>query len=321
MENKEKYRKLCATESAIPLFSRDWWLDAVCDGSENWDVAIVEKGGKVMASMPYYVKRKYGFTQIIQPPLTQTLGPWLRPSIAKYAKSLAEQKKLMMALIDQLPDFDIFVQNWNHQNTNWLPFYWSGFSQTTRYTYILPDLNDEDSIWSGLQANIRTDIRKAKSRFKLTMKDDVGLDVFLRLNRLTFERQGKTLPYSDEFVRRLDAACNDHHCRKIWIAEDADGRQHAGVYIVWDEHSAYYLMSGADPELRNSGATSLCMWHAIRHAATVTQRFDFEGSMIEPVERFFRGFGALQTPYFTVSKTPRRLLRARRSLIDLLRGP
>ncbi len=125
------------------------------------------------------------------------------------------------------------MQNWDHQNTNWLPFYWRGFNQTTRYTYVLSDLSNVDVLWSGLQTNIRTDIRKAENRFNLKVRDDVGLDTFLHLNRMTFERQGKGVPYTEEFVRRLDAACEKHHCRKIFIAEDSEGRHHAGVYIVW----------------------------------------------------------------------------------------
>lgn len=311
MINKIIYRDFCAIEPTMPIFSCDWWLDTVCGGSEYWDVAIVEKNGSVVASMPYYTKRKYGFTLFTQPALTQTLGPWLRPSKAKYAKALSEKNDLMQALLDQLPAYDHFVQNWNHLNFNWLPFYWHGFTQTTRYTYILPDLTDERLLWSGFQANIRTDIRKAENRFGLKVRDDVGLDVFLRLNGLTFERQGKKIPYTDEFVRRLDAACNDRQCRKIWIAEDAEGLYHAGVYIVWDKSSAYCLMIGGDPKLRNSGATSLCMWYAIRHAANVAKQFDFEGSMMKPVERFFRAFGSVQTPYFSISKTPSHLLRIR----------
>jgi len=80
-------------------------------------------------------------------------------------------------------------------------------------------------------------------------------------------------------------------------------------------------MGGADSELRNSGATSLCMWEAIKHAATVTKRFDFEVSMIEPIERFFRAFGAILMPYFRITKTPSRLLRARQALSSLRKGP
>ena len=99
-----------------------------------------------------------------------------------------------------------------------------------------------------------------------------------------------------------------------FIAQDKKGRNHAGVLIVWDENSAYYLMGGGNPKLRNSGATSLCMWEAIKFASTVTKKFDFEGSMIESVERFFRAFGATQKPYFHITKTPSYILRMARKL-------
>jgi hypothetical protein len=51
----------------------------------------------------------------------------------------------------------------------------------------------------------------------------------------------------------------------------------------------------------------------------VTKKFDFEGSMIEPVEKFFRAFGATQMPYFQVKKTNSRLLKLRSALKTLIR--
>ncbi len=75
------------------------------------------------------------------------------------------------------------------------------------------------------------------------------------------------------------------------------------AYVVWDRHAAYYLLGGGDPELRTSGASSLLMWEAILRAREVTDVFDFEGSMLKPVERFFRAFGGHQTPYLYVSRT------------------
>jgi hypothetical protein len=107
----------------------------------------------------------------------------------------------------------------------------------------------------------------------------------------------------------LDKACERHNARKIFFAVDRDGNVHAAVHIIWDENSAYYLMSGGDLIFRNSGTTSLCLWEAIKFASTVTKRFDFEGSMLEPVERFFRAFGARQVPYFHIAKTNSPLLK------------
>lgn len=301
--NKLRYRILCKEEPSIPLFSQDWWLDITC-GSDNWDVVLVEQGGKIVGSLPLYIQKYFGFTFSIQPLLTKTLGPWVRPRQTKYAKLLAYQKQVMTNLIDQLPAYSHFSQNWHFENTNWLPFYWKGFHQTTRYTYMFHSLAGLDEIWSGIDTKIRTDIRKATERFHLVAKDDQDIDSFLVLNKMTFERQGIGLPYSESLVKRLHDECQRRKCGKFWIAVDADGKHHAGVYLVWDNNCAYYLMSGGDTNLRNSGATSFLLWEAIKFSSTVTSKFDFEGSMFEPIERFFRGFGAEQVPYFNVSDTP-----------------
>lgn len=309
MSGKLIYRELCERERSLPLFHRAWWLDVAC-GEHEWDVAVVCKGNEVQATLPYYIKRVRGFTYLVQPPLTPFLGPWIRSTGAKQANEYARQKDLMETLIDKLPKHDRYRQAWSPEVTNWLPFYWRGFQQTTRYTYVLTGLSDQEGIWSGLRDNIRREIRRAENRAGVTVSANGSLDDFLRLNAMTFARKGQRRRYSDDLVRRLDAACAERECRRIFIARDADGRAHAGAYLVWDEHSAYYLMGGIDPEVRGSGAMSLCMWYAIRFAANVAPRFDFEGSMLEPIERFFRSFGAQQLPYFTVTRTVSRIMRA-----------
>lgn len=314
---KDSYRTLCSSEPSIPLFSQAWWLDAVA--GDSWDVALIEKGGEIVASMPYLISERYGFKVISQPSLTQTQGPWLRHTNAKYAKRLSREKDMMEALIDQLPKYHHFAQNWDHSQTNWLPFYWKGFSQTTRYTYRIEQLDNSDEIWAGLQQNVRTDIKKAANRENLRIRGDLPLSDFYALNVMVFQRQGKKIPYSEAFVERIDKAAAARSCRKVFIAEDDQGRHHAAVYLVWDKNSAYYLMGGGNPELRNSGATSLCMWEAIKFASTVTDAFDFEGSMLEPVERFFRSFGAVQTPYHSISHTPSKLLQAASTLRTFLK--
>lgn len=307
-KNKEIYRHLCGQESSIPLFSQDWWLDAAA-GPDGWDVALVEKGGIVLASMPFLRRRRAGFRISTQPWLTLSLGPWLRPSTAKLPRRIAQQKELLQGLIAQLPPFDHFKQKWHYDQTNWLPFRWSGFNQTTDYSYVLSDLSDLRAIWNGFQENIRKEIRKASGRSQLCVRDDRALADIIRLHRLTFQRQGRRdMPYPEDIIYRIDEACAVRDQRRIFIAEDVAGRQHAGVYIVWDQNSAYYLIGGGDPALRNSGAASLCMWEAIQFAATVTKRFDFCGSMAEPIEHFVRAFGGKQCQYFSVSKTPSKVL-------------
>uniref|UniRef100_UPI003F496F9B GNAT family N-acetyltransferase n=1 Tax=Cupriavidus taiwanensis TaxID=164546 RepID=UPI003F496F9B len=271
-------------------------------------MCLIEEGGSIIAAMPCAYGRIRGFPIIVQPKLTETAGPWFAPMDGKPSSVMSRQMRYMSELIDQLTVFSHFQQNWKYLHTNWLPFRWRGFSQSTSYTCLLPRLDDLDDIWNGFQSNIRTDIQKVERRFRLRVKDNLDLDVFLELNRHVFTRQGLRRGYSDHYVRQLDIACRQRHAGKTFIAVDPEGHPHAGVYLAWDEQSAYYLMGGGDPVLRNSGATSLCLWQAIRFAATVNRSFDFEGSVLEPVERFFRAFGAEQKPYLTLIKTPSHLL-------------
>jgi hypothetical protein len=206
--------------------------------------------------------------------------------------------------------------------SNWLPFYWRGFEQTTRYTYVIEPLADLERVWSEFSKKLRWEIRKAQKQ--LAVRTDVeDIERFLDINALTFKRQGLELPYSRDVVRRLDAACIKHQARRMFFAEDAQGRIHAAKYVVWHKDSAYYLMGGSDPELRKSGADSLLTWEAIRFAATVAEKFDFEGSMLEAIERGFRAFGGVQTPYFHVTRFSRRMkvLMAGRDMGRALLGP
>ena len=307
MTIKEKYRHFCATEETIPLFSKPWWLDLTA-GTENWDVSLVIENDQILASMPYVVRKKFGQLFLEQPKSTQFLGPWVQKS--------ANEKDLLIKIAELLPTFDQYSQSWHPKHQNWLPFYWQGYKQTTKYTYRLNYLQDLDGVYQNFQSNIKSDIKKAMNKNGVRVESGT-IDELIVLNNKTFARQNLSSPYTDDFLRALDDACKKNNCRKIFIAKDQNGRAHAGAYVVWDKNSAYYLIGGGDPELRNSGATSLCIWESIKFAASVTESFDFEGSMIKPIEKFFRAFGGTQTPYFHISKTNSRLLKLNNFLNSL----
>jgi hypothetical protein len=288
------------------LFDQPWWLDAVAPGA--WSEVVIANGGNVVARWPYIRRNRLGLTFFSQPPYTPTLGPAILLPDGKYATQLAREKELLGGLLDELPAFHYMAQRFHNRMQNWLPFYWRGWQQTTRYTYVLDDLRDQEQTWSGLRENIRREIRKASRR--LTLRTNTSIANVVAMQKKTFARQGDHPPDHDDVLKRIEAACHRRGCGRAFEAVDDAGQVHSAIYVVWDERSAYYLLGGSDPELRNSGSHSLVMWEAIRFAATVSQRFDFEGSMIEPIERFFRGFGARQVPYSKVSKSNSKLVAA-----------
>lgn len=296
--SKERYDKFVESSPQSSIYSSPWWLDVVTEG--NWDIAALVNNDGIKAAIPYRIKRhKGGCTAILPIPLSLYNGVLLRPCEGKYATQLSEQIELMSELIDILPNTDYVRLKFHHALQNWQPFFWKGFQQTTTYTYIIRDLSEE-SVWSGMRENIRREIKKAQRQ--LTVRDDLGIEVFFDVYVATFERQKMQVPHTLPFLKRLDKACAQRECRQMLFASDAQGNIHAAVYIVWDSHSAYYLIGGGDPELRTSGAHSLLMWEAIRHVSGFVKEFNFAGSMNQAIERFFRGFGAQQVPVIEVFK-------------------
>ncbi|WP_246944230.1 GNAT family N-acetyltransferase [Bacillus pinisoli] len=314
--DQEKYRGLCASESTIPIFAKDWWLDALV-GEDNWNVALVEKGEEILASLPYVKKNRGIYTILTMPKLTPFLGIWARPAEGKYVTRLSHEMELYEKLIERLPTYDHFQTSLHHTITNWLPFYWKEFRQKTNYTYVIEDLHDLDEVFDNFKSRCRRNIKKAEQIVHVYSEDDI--EKFFHVNKKTFDRQGLEMSYDLSYLKKLDAACEQHHCRKIFFAEDDQRRIHSVLYLVWDQQSAYYLMSGSDPELRNSQANSLLAWEAIKYSSNVTKSFDFEGSMIPGVENFFRGFGAIQKPYLTISKTNSFLIKVRNFIVDELK--
>ncbi len=289
------------TPHANSIFQQPWWLDAMAPG--GWDEVSVERGGETVARLPFVVRGRGPFRVLTQPAMTQTLGPWVsREPGAKEAKVVGDQMELLASLESALPPAQAFRQNFSPSMLNALPFYWAGYRLQLRYTYRLNGLGSESALWDGLSGNIRREIRKARKR--VVVRQDTDLDAFYRVWSKTFSRQGMPAPDFGQ-LERLEAACAPRAARAMLFACDDTDQIHAVAYVVSDRNAAYYLLGGGDPELRTSGASSLLMWEAIMQARAVTDVFDFEGSMIKPIERFFRAFGGQQTPYLHVSRATR----------------
>lgn len=312
------YRSLCQEQVAsLPIFFQDWWLDTVTDPM-NWNALVLQENGETVAALPYTLEHRKGFSHLGQPPLTQFLGPWIHPAKKQGVKAASKQKQILTALAQALHAYDTYQQSWGPLYQDWLPFFWQGFTQTTRYTYRL-NTQSPDTLWQGLQSNIRREIKKAQNRYRLEVYSPTDPQVLIPLIEKTFHRQDMGIPKDKTFFERLFKRALQQKQGQMFVAKDPENKDHAGVFVVWDQQTTYYLIGGGDPELRTSGASSLCLWEAIQFSRNHTPIFDFEGSMIEPIERYFRAFGGEQTPYHSLSKVSSKSLKSIRLLKDLVK--
>ena len=305
MTKKEDYIKFCSEQAEMPIFSQAWYLDAICGktdpttSQEAWDVILVKKNNQIIASLPYYLKRKSFFSYITLPYLTKMMGPYIIPSF----RSIKHQHKIFAELIAQIPAVDFFNQDFHYSIDNWLAFKWEGFKQTTNYSYVIENIDQLDQVFANFCADYRNNkIKKATTKLKVVSTK--SLRDLHQVSKMSFDRQALDYLLSFDLLERLDAALEKNKARKMFFAVDEQDRIHSVLYLIWDNHSSYYLIAGDDPELRQSGASILLVWEAIQFSSKElgVKTFDFTGSMIPAIERVRRQFGAKQKAFYNLQK-------------------
>ena len=81
------------------------------------------------------------------------------------------------------------------------------------------------------------------------------------------------------------------------LAIDKDNNPVAGILCVFDHRRVYLIATGLSSDHRDSHTISLLIWDALKYFCSTHEVFDFEGSMIPGIEKFFRSFGGTLTPY------------------------
>ena len=300
LKNKDIFRDFCSQETTVPVFQMPWWLDATV-GYENWDVVLTFHEEEIIGAMPYFINSKLGLKVITMPRFISMMGIWIKSGNKKEIDRLHFEQKISTEIIEALPSFDYFNQSFYYTYTNWLPFYWKGFKQTTRYTYVLENLENADLIFKQFAHSKRKNILRSEKT--LLVKEDLGIEEFYNFHKLCLQKEGKKIDYSLTLLKTLIEAAYQNNGGKIIYTIDNEGKIHSALFSIWNRVSSFNLINPIDPEQRNSGSSSLLIKEMLNYVKDKTARFDFEGSMNPYISESFRRFGAIQKPYFVIYKT------------------
>ena len=298
MTHKEKYKLHCSNNEDIPIFLTYDWIDAVSKNGE-WDVVIKEAGDSIQGFIVYYHKTKLGQKYITMPHFTPYSGLWINyPEGQKNTTRISFERKVMEELILQLPKVDFCVLHLYPSITNWQPFYWNEYKQTSRYTYIIDRNKKEEDAYNNLRDNIRREIKKAEKSITIDVIQDIS--ILKELKDVSITKTEKPLSYYiDHLISFYDKFSSNF---EIIVAKKEDKIIAASIFIK-DKSSTYYLLGMTLTDHKTSGALSLLLWTAIKKSINSNRDFNFEGSMIKPIERFFSSFGAEQIPYHRITKS------------------
>ena len=314
--NKNEYFEFYQSKS-LPIYFAPWWMDASC-GANAWDVVLAKNpDGGIEGVFIYHLKKIYSLPVILMPALTSYSGIWYNyPKNIKSHSKISFEKKVMDKLIELLPNHYLFFQQFHPNIENWLPLYWKGYKQTTRYTYQLDLTNGTEEIWDNFKGNVRRNVRKAEaSDYSIVEIDD--FESFWGPLEKSYKERNKAVPFRKQDLKSVDEVCANRSQRTILVAQNPDGKHLAGIYLVHDSNSSYYLVGYFDPAYKDYAALTLVLWKGIQKMSKKVTVFDFEGSIIPEIEFYFRAFGGKLTPHYKILNTKNKLI----SLLARLKNP
>ena len=178
-------------------------------------------------------------------------------------------------------------------------FYWKKFKVIPRFTYRLNLIDSLDVIYSKLSKGKKRDLKKAK-KDGLVVKLSQDYETVRLLVNKTFQRKNKT--YQSELVDKILFNFANESNSFAFITYE-NNIPISTTFCIFDNTTVYYLLGGYDSLKKHSGAGVLSLWNSIEYAKSINKKvFDFEGSMIPEIEKYFRDFGGCLVPYFSINK-------------------
>ena len=281
------------------IFNTTDWLKIFEDTTQLY--GIYDKGDNLIGGFYLYKEKRSIFTIYRDPPFTPAIGPFLEVKAENPVAIMDLWKKTVASIagfIEELP-YSVISVSLNKNIIDAQPFIWSKFKVIPRYTYILELGKSMEDIRKEMSNARRNDMNKAiKDGLAVRLVNDLNLVKSLVLKTYSRQEMAANEYYLDKVL--FEFANKDNSFGFVTVR---DGNPIAASFCVYDKDTAYYLLGGYDHKSKHHGAGALAIWEAIKYAKDLgLKHFDFEGSMVPEIERYFRGFGGQLTPLYRVNK-------------------
>lgn len=255
-------------------YAMSWFLDIVSPG---WE-ALVSRDYEYV--MPVTVSSKFGIKYIVQPALTQQLGVFSRQHITE------ETVRLFLSKIPYLS----YQINVNENNLI------KGMQQLPNLVLMLSKPYSE--LQQAYSKNCIRNIAKAvKSGLKVEIVADAD-EVIAFLVANTTEKNDLIL---DKFRQLVKSGQIQQKTLNIGIRNMA-GQLIAAVCFLINKQRMVYLLAVSNEEGKAGSAMFAIVDHIIQKYSGTEMILDFEGSRIQDIARFYKGFGATNRSYGVVKK-------------------
>ena len=254
------------------IYSRYEYLNAM---SKHWVGLVL---GDYKGIMPICFKKKFGIQYSFIPPFIQQLN-WVGKPV-----STLDLKHIIL----QFTKYGDLM--WNRMD--------KGFNQLPKINFIIDLNNSYEKIYNNYSTDLKQNLKKA-AKEKLNYKGSSTLLQAINIyKKLYANRLEKTTQQDfDHFINLCLQLFNNNQC---FVREvlNSNNEIMAIALLLKDENRIYNIANTTTELGRKTEANHFLLDNIIKEFSSKDLIFDFEGSDIDGVKKFYQKFGPINEPYY-----------------------
>ncbi len=276
--DKQLWDKTLESSINNSVYAQSWYLDIV---SAKWEALII---GNYEYIFPLTQSKKAGINYILQPYYTQQLGIF---------SAQKADNNIIDLFINNIPKkFKYIDINLNELNSCEKCIF------TTKPNTLL-DLNRPYSdLHKDYNTNTKRNIKKAEKN-NLRFSDTINLDEYKTLKGECLGAELSKVPI-ENLHKIIEVSFAKSICKIVGAYKD--DKLCSAVVFVNSSNRIIYLNACSNQTGTENKAMFLVLDSFIKNNSNSNRIIDFEGSAIEGVSRFFKGFGGNEVNYYNYKK-------------------
>ncbi|MCC6372736.1 MAG: peptidoglycan bridge formation glycyltransferase FemA/FemB family protein [Bacteroidia bacterium] len=276
------------------------WLSVY--GDELKLIGIYKDERQLIGGFFYLLTKKYNFNFVKLPPYTPHCGLFFVSDSKNKSSANNFSKEVMTEVCNYFTALKpaLTVLAFPSQMVDFQPFIWEKYKVVPNYTYRIGLTKTLEEIVSNFDSKNRNAINKALKEGVEVQQNQLGKEELNAFFVNSLSAAGANI-YKSE-LKNIFSKFSDNS--NSFSMEARRNNELLGVvFCVYDKNTCYYLLGGVKKDSGVQGVNNLLVQKSIEQAKQLgCHTFDFEGSMLKGVEKFFRSFGPELFPYYTVNK-------------------
>tara|TARA_B100000809_G_scaffold244431_1_gene270332 strand:- start:1025 stop:1927 length:903 start_codon:yes stop_codon:yes gene_type:complete len=285
--DKAKWDECISTCKNHMVYAESWYLDIVCN--KNWSALVL---GDYEAVMPLPLKSKMGLTYVQQPFWTQQLGVFSKKEITT---------DLVDTFLNNIPK-KLAMVSLNLNETNL-----TENQKLDSKTNLIVDLNISFvEIKTNLSSNTKRNCNKSNKEDLIIDFDSTDVTEYINFFKAHIKN-----PISEFHYSCLEQIITESIKKgKGFIAlVKHENEIIAASLILKSDNRLIYRTGTSNQKGKDLKAMFFLVESILKTYQSQNYLLDFEGSELEGVSRFYKGFGAQNSPYYYYKKYNNKLLK------------